>query len=101
MYKLRDPADQLEHDVHIDELYRYHMGLTDDPVDVISMDEAEMLVEVVVDHQCPGKEKSKWTFRVRFVGCGPDEDVWLPFAETNPLSAFDKYLDEHPELGLA
>jgi hypothetical protein len=45
--------------------------------------------------------KSKWTFRVRFVGCGPDEDVWLPFAETNPLSAFDKYLDEHPELGLA
>ncbi len=48
-------------------------------------------------------DKSKWTFkfRVRFVGCGPDEDVWLPFAETNPLSAFDKYLDEHPELGLA
>ncbi len=39
--------------------------------------------------------------RVRFVGCGPDEDVWLPFAETNPLSAFDKYLDDHPELGLA
>ncbi len=34
-------------------------------------------------------------------GHGPDEDVWLPFAETNPLSAFDKYLDEHPELGLA
>ena len=28
MYKLRDPADQLEHDVHIDELYRYNMGLT-------------------------------------------------------------------------
>ena len=79
------------------------MGLTDDPVDVISMDEAEMLVDAVVDHQCPGKDKPKWTFRVRFVarGCGPDEDVWLPFAETNPLSALDKYLDEHPELGLA
>jgi hypothetical protein len=77
------------------------MGLTDDPVDVISMDEAEMLVDAVVDHQCPGKDESKWTFRVRFVGCGPDEDVWLPFAETSPLSAFDKYPDEHPELGLA
>jgi hypothetical protein len=62
---------------------------------------AEMLVDAAVDHQCPGKDKSKWTFRVRVVGCGPDEDVWLPFAETNPLSAFDKYLDEHPELGLA
>ena len=54
--------------------------------------------------------RSKWTvtFRVRFVGCGhgPDEDAWLPFAETNPLalSALDKYLgdSEHfPELGLA
>jgi hypothetical protein len=56
---------------------------------VISMDEAEMLVDAGVDHQpeCPGKDKSKWTFRVpsRFVGCGPDEDVWLPFTETNPL----------------
>ncbi len=30
MYKLRDAADKLEHDVHIDELYRYNMGLTDD-----------------------------------------------------------------------
>jgi hypothetical protein len=64
MYKLRDcdPADQLEHDVHsTDELYRYNMGLTDDPVDVISMDhdEAEMLVDAVADHQCPGKDKSK------------------------------------------
>ncbi len=58
------------------------------------MDEAEMFVDAVVDHQCPGKDKSKWTFRVRFVGCGPDEDVWLPVpfadSETNPLSAFDK-----------
>ncbi len=83
MYKLRrDPADQLEHDVHIDELYRYNMGLTDEPVDVISMDEAEMrLVDDVVDHQCPGKDKSKWTFResefalwvavlMRMSGCG-------------------------------
>ena len=36
----------------IDELYRYYnMGLTDDPVDVISMDEAEMLVDAVVDHE--------------------------------------------------
>ncbi len=46
---------------------------------VISMDKAEMLVDAVVDHQpewqCPGKDKSKWTFRVRrFVGCGPASD---------------------------
>jgi hypothetical protein len=68
---------------NIAELYRYQMGLPDDPVDTISMDEAEMLVESVIDHQCPAKDRSKWTFRVRFVGCAPDEDVWLSFAETN------------------
>ncbi len=95
--------------MHIDELYRYNMGLADDPVDVISMDDAKMLVDAAVDHECPGKDKpeskSRWTFRVvhrvRFVGCGPDEDVRLPFAETNPLSALDEYPDEHPELSLA
>ena len=52
--------------------------MTDYPVDVISMDEAGMLVDAVVNHQCPlaGKDKStvgKWILRVRFVGCGPDE----------------------------
>jgi hypothetical protein len=96
MYRLREPADQLEHDVHIAELYR--MGLTDDPVDTISMDEAEVLVEFVIDHQCPGKDRSKWTFgcgllavlRTRMSGC-------LLLKPTDSL-AFDKYLDEHPEL---
>jgi hypothetical protein len=32
---------------------------------------------------------------------GPDGDVWLPFAETSPLGALDKYLYEHPEPSLA
>jgi hypothetical protein len=50
MYKLRDPADQLEHDVHIDELCRYNIGLTDGPVDVISMDEA--LAEMLSGYSC-------------------------------------------------
>jgi hypothetical protein len=29
------------------------MGLADDPVGVISVNEAETLVDAVVDHQCP------------------------------------------------
>ncbi len=61
-------------------------------------------VQACKDKPGPGPE-SKWTFRVRFVGCGPDGvhhgDAWLPFAETSPLSAFDKYPEERPELSLA
>ena len=38
------------------------------------MDEAEMLVDAVFDHPCPGKDKAKWTFRTRFV-CA--ERYWL------------------------
>jgi len=70
----------------------------------ISLDEAE-IVESIVDHYCPplqrGEDTSSWTCRVRFVGCGPEEDAWVPFAATRPLSAFGTYLKENPDLHAA
>lgn len=38
-------------------------------------------------------EQAAVGFRVRFVHCDPSEDVWLPFAEANQLSATDEHLD--------
>ena len=103
MYRLQDPADLKEHLCHIDELYEYRMGLTDDVVDVIALDQFEAIVHSIVDHRAVGKSKSQWVFRVRFVDCDPSEDVWLPFAEANQLSAMDEYLDlpHNRKLGLA
>ncbi len=47
MYRLQDPADLKEHLCHIDELYEYRMGLTDDVVDVIALDEFEAIVHSI------------------------------------------------------
>jgi hypothetical protein len=53
------------------------MGLTDDVVDVIALDQFEAIVHSIVDHRAVGKSKSQWVFRGRFVDCDPSEDVWL------------------------
>ena len=77
------------------------MGLTDNPTAVIAMDEVEHLVDFIVDHLCGDRKKrSTWSFRIRWQGCGEEEDTWLPFSRVNPLAAFDAYLQEHPELGM-
>jgi hypothetical protein len=39
------------------------------------------------------KERAAEGFRVRFAHCDPSEDVGLPFAEANQLSAMGEYLD--------
>ena len=107
MYIIQDPADLKEYRKHVRELYEYRMGLTSNPAAIIAMDKVEDLVDFIVDHECPvdkvtGRRvpKSGWRFRIRWVGCGQEEDSWLPFKEVNPLAAFDIYLQEHPELGM-
>ena len=107
MYIIQDPADLKEYRKHVRELYEYRMGLTSNSAAIIAMDKVEDLVDFIVDHECPvdkvtGKKvpKSGWRFRIRWVGCGQEEDSWLPFKEVNPLAAFDIYLQEHPELGM-
>ena len=101
IYWIEDPADLKQYKRHIRELFAYKMGLTDNPTAVIAMDEVEHLVDFIVDHQCGDRKKrSTWSFRVRWQGCGEEEDTWLPFSRVNPLAAFDAYLQEHPELGM-
>jgi hypothetical protein len=107
MYIIQDPADLKEYRKHVRELYEYRMGLTNNPAAIIAMDKVEDLVDFIVDHECPvdkvtGRRvpKSGWRFRIRWIGCGQEEDSWLPFKEVNPLAAFDIYLQEHPELGM-
>jgi len=100
-YLLEDPADLKQYTRHVQELFPYKMGLTADPADVIALDEAEFLVDFIADHDCPDpKRKSTWCSRVRWAGCGEEEDTWLAYKDVNPLAAFDTYIKEHPELGL-
>lgn len=97
MYTLEDPADLKTYKKHVRELFAYKMDLTHDPRDVIAMDQAEALVDRIVDHKLgDAKKKSTWQFRIRWQDCTEDEDTWLPWAEVNPLEAFDRYLAENP-----
>ena len=64
------------------ELYEHRMGLTSNPAAIIAMDKVEDLVDFIVDHECPvdkvtGRRvpKSGWRFRIRWVGCGQEEDL--------------------------
>jgi hypothetical protein len=100
-YTVEDPADLKQYKKHVRELFSYAMGLTTDPRDVIAMDEAEALVDRIVEHNFPHpKRKQTWMFRIRWQGCDESEDTWLPFKEVNPLAAFETYLSEHKEIKL-
>ncbi len=68
-----------------------------------SISSRQLFTQLSITALAVGKSKPQWAFRVRFVDCDPSEDVRLPFAEANQLSAMDEYLDlpHNRKLGLA
>ncbi|KAG9394562.1 Chromo (CHRromatin Organization MOdifier) domain [Carpediemonas membranifera] len=52
--------------------------------------EQEYTVEDIIDHRS-GRTKTRFRFRVRWAGYGPDDDTWLPYAEVRDLEALDRY----------
>ena len=99
-YVVQDPTDLKTMTYSVDRLKKYNMGLTEDPKDIVAVDTDEVLVECIVDHNMPGTKKSDWDFKVRWAGCGPEEDEWLPWKVAQPLAALDEYKRLHPELPL-
>ena len=74
--------------------------------ELASRDRDEHVVEFIVDHAysgSPGKRhvKSKYDFRVRWLGYGDADDVWIPYSEAKDLQALDSYIEQHPELRVA
>ena len=71
-----------------------------DPRDVIAMDEAEVLVEKILDHTTrDSHRKTDFDFLVRWKGQSSEEDMWVPYSEVRPLAAFGEYVRQHPEFG--
>ena len=98
-YHCQDVNTLKIHQLHISRLKRYNMDQTPDPLAVASVDDAEYVVEQVIDHR-PGPRRQDWTFRVRWRGYGPSEDSWLPYAEVQEVQALRAYLLAHPGLRL-
>ena len=86
-------------------MFPYFVSEGEDVRDTIAMDEFEDLVSEVLDHRRPEGSASlrDLDFRIRWAGCGPEEDTWHPYSEMTRkggLAAFWKYVGEHPELGI-
>ena len=99
-YEIQDPADLRTYKVGARLMEPYNMKPGEDPRDVIAMDEAEVLVERILDHTTRNsRRKTDFDFLVRWKGQGPEEDMWVPYSEVRPLAAFEEYVRQHPELG--
>ena len=98
-YLCEDPADLKIYKFHISRLRPYKMG-GEDPKTLIALDTEEHVVENFVDHNCPGRKKSDWDFKVRWANEAEEEDSWIPWKEAKKLQAMDAYARLHPELSL-
>jgi len=97
--EVEDPADLKLYQFGVRELQAYHMAAGEDPRDVIAMDEAEVLVDKILDHTTRNSHRrTDFDFLVRWKGQDSEEDMWVPYSEVRPLAAFDEYVREHPEL---
>jgi hypothetical protein len=86
---------------HVSMLRPYRLRPEDDPAAIAAADVREFVVDRIIDHSCPTRNKRTWDFRVRWVGYpDPSDDRWLPWESVRPLAALDAYAREHPELKL-
>ncbi len=54
--------------------------------------EEHQLVERILDRRRRGRG---WQYLVRWVGFGPEHDLWLPGSRVDDLEALDVFLREH------
>jgi hypothetical protein len=63
----------------------------------------EFYVEKNADVEKNGKNKKKRRFKIRWLGCEPDDDTWLGWDAVKDLQALDDFveLSDDPELKAA
>jgi hypothetical protein len=82
--------------VHISQLkpFEYDPNTTD-PREVANHDYDEFDVEEILNHEGSPKKKTEMQFLVRWLGYGPDDDLWLPWSELRSNEALHTYLRQH------
>ena len=88
------------HRFHVSRLKRFEAEMTDDPAALAAADKDEFIVEEIIDHRGNSRRRADMQFRVRWLGYGPEEDLWLPYREVRELETLDRYAATHPELRL-
>jgi hypothetical protein len=79
--------------VHITRLkeFRYNPDHTS-PLDIARRDNEEFFVEEILEHRGDFKQKRNLTFKVRWLGYGPEADTWEPWSGLRDVLALHRYL---------
>lgn len=94
-YTLKDITTNRDYKVHISRIKPfYYDELRVDPFEVAAKDLDEEIVEKIVDHT-EHRQKSKMTFRVRWLGYDERHDRMLPWHELRDNTVLHKYLFDH------
>jgi hypothetical protein len=65
------------------------------PRDVARRDTNSFIVEKILAHTGTTNMKSQMDFKVRWLGYGSEDDLWLPWKELRDNNALHKYLFDH------
>ena len=95
-YTLMNLVTNKQTTVHISQLkpFEYDPNTTD-PREVANHDYDEFDVEEILNHEGSPKKKTEMQFLVRWLGYGPDDDLWLPWSELRSNEALHTYLRQH------
>jgi len=96
-YKVQHLNDRSRTEIlHLSRLRPYDASNTD-PSEVANMDDASDKIDFIVEHHPAGpfpKKKTDLDFRVRWVGYGADDDLWIPYSEMARTEALDQYMSK-------
>jgi hypothetical protein len=80
--------------VHVTRLKEFHSTPNSSPLDIARRDFEEFFVEEVLEHRGDFKYKSGLTFKVRWLGFGPEDDTWEPWSGLREVLALHRYLNK-------
>ena len=89
---LEDLVNFSTFEIHVSKLRLFKCDADILPAEVLairSMDNAEFIVDSIVDHR--GNDMASYEFRVRWLGYEEEEDTWLGYNEVKALEALDRY----------
>ena len=96
-YRLRDlVVSDTYIERHIRDLkpFRFDPRYTD-PIDVVARERQELFVDEIISHQGDPEDKRNMSFRVRWLGFGPDRDTYEPWSALDSNTLLHKYLIDH------
>lgn len=100
-YTIQDLLTGKTFDTHISNLRPFNYDPDQiDPVAVANHNSHEFVIERILEHHGNRERKSSLSFKVRWLGYGPDSDTWEPYANLRDTEQLHEYLRAHRMVSL-